>query len=83
MVWGIWLRKLDVTDGRSGGEVSNRISLIIALLITVIWTISTVLDAVSKSYEPRPEIGPLMIAVAAFAFANGTIGNKKNEKDDV
>lgn len=81
MVWDIWWRKLDVTIGRSGGEVSNRISLAIAILIAVIWTASTILDAVSKTYEPRPEIGPLMIAVAAFAFANGTIG-KKSGKDE-
>lgn len=62
--------------------MSKRMSIAIALLITVLWALSTILDAVSKSYEPRPELGPLMVAVAAFAFANGTLG-RKNGKDAV
>ena len=62
--------------------MSKRMSIAIALLIAVMWTASTILDAVSKSYEPRPEIGPLMVAVAAFAFANGTIGRVKVVRKD-
>ena len=57
-------------------------SIAIAMLIAVMWTVSTILDAVSKSYEPRPEIGPLMVAVAAFAFANGTLGRKIGKEDE-
>lgn len=63
--------------------MSKRMSIAFALLIGVMWTLSTILDAVSKSYEPRPEIGPLMLAVGAYAFANGTIGRiiRRDEHD--
>ncbi len=62
--------------------MSNRMSIAIAILISVVWTVSTIFDAVNKTYDPRPELGPLMLAVAAFAFANGTLGKRFERKDD-
>jgi len=48
----------------------RRLIIAIAILITVVWAVSFVADAVNKTYEPPPSVHPLMLMVAGAAFGS-------------
>jgi hypothetical protein len=60
--------------------VNNRLVNWLAVVITVIWAISFVLDAVITKYDPPESVHALMLIVAGAAFT-GTVIKTRNGDD--
>lgn len=60
---------------------TDRVATGIALLITTVWTLSIILDATWRAYDPPATIHALMMAVAGWAFGHRYLG-KRNKVDD-
>jgi hypothetical protein len=61
---------------------NDRIATIIALVITIVWTLSLVLDAVWSKYDPPGTVHALMMAVAGWAFGQRYLGKRNDGNKD-
>lgn len=60
--------------------MDKRITNAIAIVATVLWATSFVLDAVLKNYEPPLSVHAVMMTVAGAAFA-GSVFKKEDDED--
>ena len=51
----------------------KKLSNAIAIVVTVVWTVSFVADIVLKSYDPSPFIHLAMMAVVGAAFGSSVL----------
>jgi hypothetical protein len=64
----------------TGGEVNRRLAAVIAVVITVVWTISFTADLLNPQYSPPPTVHALMMLVAGAAFGGSVLGKRSNGK---
>ena len=50
----------------------------IAILITIAWIVSFILDTLVKAYDPPVSITPLMLAVATWIFGAEVVAKLRN-----
>lgn len=58
--------------------MNQRVSNIVALVVTTVWAISFLADIPMKSYEPSPYIHAIMLTVAGSAVANSMVKRNGN-----
>lgn len=61
--------------------IDRRVALWLSGVITAVWTVSTIVDAFVKSYDPPPTIGALMLLVAGGVFGEGILRTRRNGKN--
>lgn len=61
--------------------MDKRLSAAIAIVITIVWASSYLVNAINPHYNPPPTLGPLMMLVAGAAFSTAVLGGRKNGKD--
>lgn len=54
-------------------ESNNKIATILAVVITIAWAISFMIDIVIKEYDPPASVHALMMIVAGAVFGEGLI----------
>ena len=80
-------------DPGSSFSSNNKVAIGLAIVITVAWAISFLVDIVVKAYDPPPSVHALMMIVAGSVFGegllrsrngngNGTSQSGKENKDD-
>jgi hypothetical protein len=60
---------------------NDRIATAIAIVITIVWTLSLVLDAVWAKYDPPGTVHALMMAVAGWAFGQRYLTRRSAPED--
>jgi len=60
----------------------QRLTTVVAYVITVAWATSFLVDIVSESYTPHPSITPLMLFVAGFCFKEGIVPDKSKSSKE-
>jgi hypothetical protein len=58
----------------------ERLALWIALIITVVWTASLVVDGFVESYDPPATVHALMMIVAGWAFGERLLGKRNGPR---
>lgn len=62
--------------------MDKRITNAIAIIATVLWTLSFVLDAILPNYEPPVSVHAVMMLVAGAAFAGSVLKRDSNDDKD-
>lgn len=58
-------------------DANERLRIRLAVVITVVWIVSSVVDGLVSWYDPPREAGYLMVIVAGAVFGDGLIrGNR-------
>ena len=57
---------------------NNRIATNLAIVITILWAISFIVDIVVKEYDPPATVHALMMIVAGAVFGEGFLKPGKN-----
>jgi hypothetical protein len=63
-------------------DEESRLPVLIACLITVIWTVSFIVDLLNPKYDPPPTVGALMLLAAGWLFGKGIMPGLKNGKKE-
>lgn len=70
-------RPSSTKDLRPGSIVTHKLAGIIAVVITVVWTVSFLADLLEPRYDPPPTVHALMMLVAGAAFAGSVTGRSR------
>lgn len=63
----------------AGPIITNKLSNIIAAVVTSVWALSFVADIIMPNYDPSPFVHLVMMAVVGSAVGTGLL-NKSEEK---
>lgn len=61
---------------------NNRIASILAIVITVAWAISFIIDILVLEYDPSASVHALMMIVAGAVFGEGLIKTRNGTPSD-
>lgn len=62
--------------GAPNNVSNNKIATVMAIVITVVWAVSFLVDIVVEEYDPPPSVHALMMIVAGAVFGEGLIRNR-------
>ena len=65
------------TNGQQKPVLDPRVSNGIAIVITLVWAISYLVDMAMNTYDPPASVNAIMMIVAGAFAANGVMGNSK------
>jgi hypothetical protein len=58
----------------------SKLPVVVAILITVVWIVSFIVDLLNAKYDPPPTVGALMLLAAGWLFGKGMLPGPKNGK---
>lgn len=65
-----------MVETNKGLSNNNKVATGLAIVITVAWAISFLLDIVIQGYDPPPSVHALMMMVAGAVFGEGLIKSR-------